>query len=1269
MNQFSEEEINNFSLTDNNENDNNKIVVAEEEDDIFSNLNKKNNNNNRNNDFSSFLDSPMLLNNTTTTNTTNTSTTSSIVGESSSSNTNTPIFVPQHHDDYSNLEYQQHQHQHQHQHQQQIENQNDTLLILDDEQLEDEEEQIVEEEEVEDTIIIVDSIEVSSRQYQYRVDKWRNDFNSLVPSSVDQLQDVDDGKVINSFLGCYGLPDDSTIRGLFWKLSLGCLPTNSKDDWLNITSRQRKKYETLKKSYIIDPRSTNAVDDPLSQSENSIWNMYFENENIQKEIGHDISRTYPGIDFFERKDIQDLMTRILFIFSKQYPKVKYLQGMNEILAPVVFSVYSDSHWFNDSDVHKPYGNIYYPSKPITYPKEDTVEYTLRDPDYFEHDSYFIFESIMNKIGKWFTSPPSSPLPPPKVYGKRKEVYDLLEKEASEQAVNIIVVNECVKMFNNLQVIDPQLHTYLKDLSIEPHLYSLRWIRIMLAQVFPMNSILVLWDAIFRDSFDLLNYVCISMLIAIKDNIIGKDYSECLQQLFHYPSQQDILTLLKNAYSIEVKLKKNEGVVLSSPKPPPPVLKPSTGKYPKSFTDSVIRADPKQVINVQDSVSTVKSQTHQPQQHQPPQKPQQRPSQPQPQPQRQQPQPQQSQQSQHYQPKQHQPQPQQHHQNNQQQNVDIISSITSTFKQMINNLNEMDPSKQLEKVVENQIHVASRLERLIYILETIKTDNNSETIQSVQDEIISIRKVLNNHPNHTTTPNTPSPVLSSHYHTQVSNFSLSKEYTSKSNSLSNNTNNNNNITTSPPQQITTSTTPPNSSPASLSPQTTPPPTRATLNTSQIQQLKNLSTPSSIPISEDDLVEVVTEHTTLDEDEDDDYQQKINFMNRFSRCNTIKKIIAKGIPITDKSIEYSANYIRTKHHLSGFLSLHTLIVNDTFLTDQSLEYFKEFPSISCIELLGTHCTKLGLEQLQSIFISSSNQCKINQQLKKIEIQRGKEFKQQYEEPDLVFSNNKLWPIEQIKQFILSINTTIDSNTTTNNNNNNISIDTSFDDLNSSLDNSIENSSISSFNLSLNNNSFDFYNSPVKQQQQQQQSIDNLSSTSSLYIPNLESIDKKTTTIEGFEIKLFKDPFSKSPSRKSLGMVHHSPSHLNIFTFKSNNNSNKHNITKSPINFNNNIYSPKKLDSPPAIHKLTPLISPKKFNIISPIHGYNNESNFLNEDDLEDDNHEYKYNLQKPCPPPPQNNNGYNFTPIKNSSKKRKSLNTTNPIKKKLFVDNEF
>ena len=46
----------------------------------------------------------------------------------------------------------------------------------------------------------------------------------------------------------------------------------------------------------------------------------------------------------------DFMTRILFIFARLNPKVEYVQGMNEILAPIFYIV--NSHYSSKSPIQE-----------------------------------------------------------------------------------------------------------------------------------------------------------------------------------------------------------------------------------------------------------------------------------------------------------------------------------------------------------------------------------------------------------------------------------------------------------------------------------------------------------------------------------------------------------------------------------------------------------------------------------------------------------------------------------------------------------------------------------------------------------------------------------------------------------------------------------------------------------------------------------------------------------------------------------------------------
>lgn len=82
-------------------------------------------------------------------------------------------------------------------------------------------------------------------------------------------------------------------------------------------------------------------DDPLSQSKQSLWNQHFCDQELCAVIKQDVVRTFPGVDFFRKAQVQEMMINILFCYARKYPAMCYRQGMHEILAPLIFVIHSD----------------------------------------------------------------------------------------------------------------------------------------------------------------------------------------------------------------------------------------------------------------------------------------------------------------------------------------------------------------------------------------------------------------------------------------------------------------------------------------------------------------------------------------------------------------------------------------------------------------------------------------------------------------------------------------------------------------------------------------------------------------------------------------------------------------------------------------------------------------------------------------------------------------------------------------------------------------
>lgn len=179
------------------------------------------------------------------------------------------------------------------------------------------------------------------------------------------------------------------MRGVVWRLLLDYLPKKT-NKWVDFLLENKKQYEDFMEELIVKPHqsmnksvpkkeegaSAGGFDHPLSIEEDSIWAQYHKDREIWEEIEKDVKRTRNEIALFMRalkdedsvnnwerlqrqaelkkselttedreKYIEthaDVLSRILFIYAKLNPGIKYVQGMNEILA-VLYFVFFDTN--------------------------------------------------------------------------------------------------------------------------------------------------------------------------------------------------------------------------------------------------------------------------------------------------------------------------------------------------------------------------------------------------------------------------------------------------------------------------------------------------------------------------------------------------------------------------------------------------------------------------------------------------------------------------------------------------------------------------------------------------------------------------------------------------------------------------------------------------------------------------------------------------------------------------------------------------------------
>ncbi|KAI5054886.1 hypothetical protein GOP47_0030031 [Adiantum capillus-veneris] len=327
-------------------------------------------------------------------------------------------------------------------------------------------------------------------------------------------------------LASEGIPDSGSIRAITWKLLLRYLP-KSRDDWGIELDKKRAEYASFKEELLVTPseitrrKEDNALDisvrdsqgllprhditqddHPLSLGKTSIWHQFFLDSEVCEQIDRDVKRTHPDMHFFcgdsaASVDNQEAMKRVLFIFSKLNPGIRYVQGMNEVLAPLYYVFKTDTDEENSANA--------------------------------EADSFFCFVSLLGDF--------------------RDHFVQQLDNSAVGIRSTISSLNELLKRN------DEELWRHLEFTSkVNPQFYSFRWITLLLTQEFTFPDSLRLWDSLLGNPegpLEILLRVCCAMLMSVRSRLLAGDFASNLKLLQRYPAV-DIHHLIRVAGELKSK---------------------------------------------------------------------------------------------------------------------------------------------------------------------------------------------------------------------------------------------------------------------------------------------------------------------------------------------------------------------------------------------------------------------------------------------------------------------------------------------------------------------------------------------------------------------------------------------------------------------------------------------------------------------------------------------------------------------------------------------
>lgn len=354
---------------------------------------------------------------------------------------------------------------------------------------------------------------------------------------IEAIMSLNKEKIIE--LSENGLPDDlPELRSLIWKINFGYLPLDQQK-WGTFLISKRIAYKKYRN--FIFQKLENELEilkgyNKMSEDEKKEMDKKT-HKLILEEICKDINRTHTEMNFFVKpidnkntfteKELMklvenkrnctlknlndtykinivlthaDVLSRILFIYSKFEPQVSYVQGMNEILAPIYYC-FSFDRMSEDEPI-----------------------------DDVEADSFWCFFNLMSVL---------------------KELFDKAE-DNKEHGISA----KSSRLKSMLKIVDKNLFEYLNKIGFDYTIITFRWISLMFSQDFLMVDILRIWDFLLCSDNKYHNcyYFSLSIILMRKEKIM-KNQIYKIYEIFQNIKDLDVENIIINAKYIKNKCHK------------------------------------------------------------------------------------------------------------------------------------------------------------------------------------------------------------------------------------------------------------------------------------------------------------------------------------------------------------------------------------------------------------------------------------------------------------------------------------------------------------------------------------------------------------------------------------------------------------------------------------------------------------------------------------------------------------------------------------------
>ena len=378
----------------------------------------------------------------------------------------------------------------------------------------------------------------------------KNNFNLCISNFSRIVLEIAPEKIKESLINLSIKSDieENYIRPTAWKIFLNVLPSSPDSTlktWIETVKTQRAKFKTKVKEL---KTLKKYAGDPLGNAKDPEWNSFFVDSEIKKIITLDVNRTYQDKDLFCSLYIKEILNNILFIWAKEHKYPSYRQGMNEILAVLIYAIYPFYKPNPNKKKHAANNDVLfsYLSEPKKYQTE-LYEF-FHDETEMQSDLYYLFTNLMDLgVTRFFEIIDAEHKGPP---GKENETY---------------LLKRCREIIDvKLKDYDSRLFNHFKSIELDVSIVLQRYLKCLFNREFHPKDVEVLWDLILADEkkdnkkgLIMVDYISVGLFAFIKNDLLRKDQNECFQRLFKYPPIESAKTVAQLCLKVQNDLQELE----------------------------------------------------------------------------------------------------------------------------------------------------------------------------------------------------------------------------------------------------------------------------------------------------------------------------------------------------------------------------------------------------------------------------------------------------------------------------------------------------------------------------------------------------------------------------------------------------------------------------------------------------------------------------------------------------------------------------------------